>query len=62
MVSSPPSEAPGATRASSVSRKAKLTSFLSFRFVNMTMVADFCSQIILQKSLTVSCLGPVDRG
>ena len=28
----------------------------------MTMVADFCSQIILQKSFTVSCLGPVGRG
>lgn len=27
----------------------------------MTMVADFCSQIILQKSFTVSCLGPVSR-
>lgn len=26
------------------------------------MVADFCSQIILQKSLTVSCLGPACRG
>lgn len=36
-----------------------LTSFLSFRFVSMTMVVDFCSQTILQKSLTVSCLGPV---
>lgn len=45
-----------------MSQKAWLTSFLSFRFVNMTMVADFCSQIILQKSLTVSCLGPVCRG
>lgn len=37
------------------------TSFLSFRLVNMTIMADFCSQIILQKSLTVSCLGPADR-
>lgn len=37
------------------------TSFLSFRLVNMTITADFCSHIILQKSLTVSCFGPADR-
>lgn len=43
-------------------RCLELTSFLSFKFVNMTMVADFCSQTILQKSLTVSCLGPVCTG
>lgn len=42
--------------------EAGLTSFLSFRFVSMTMVAHFCSQIILQKSFTVSCLGPERRG
>lgn len=35
-----------------------LTSFLSFRLVTMTMVAVFCSQIILQKSFTVSSFGP----
>lgn len=28
----------------------------------MTIVADFCSQTILQKSFTVSCLGPVGGG
>lgn len=27
----------------------------------MTIVADFCSQTILQKSFTVSCLGPIKR-
>lgn len=58
MVSSPRE----AARDSSVGQKAGLTSVLSFRFVNMTMVADFCSQIILQKSFTVSCLGPAGRG
>ena len=42
--------------------EAGLTSFLSFRFVSITMVAHFCSQIILQKSFTVSCLGPGRRG
>lgn len=35
-----------------------LTSFLSFRLVTITMVAVFCSQIILQKSFTVSSFGP----
>lgn len=35
-----------------------LTSFLSFRLVTMTIVAVFCSQIILQKSFTVSSFGP----
>ena len=34
------------------------TSFLSFRLVTMTIVAVFCSQIIRQKSFTVSSLGP----
>lgn len=34
------------------------TSFLSFRLVTMTIVAVFCSQIILQKSFTVSSFGP----
>lgn len=43
-------------------RTGELTSFLSFRLVSMTMVADFCSQTILQKSFTVSCLGPVSEG
>lgn len=37
---------------------SSLTSFLSFRLVTMTMVAVFCSQIILQKSFTVSSFGP----
>lgn len=36
----------------------QLTSFLSFRLVTITMVAVFCSQIILQKSFTVSSFGP----
>lgn len=27
----------------------------------MTMLAEFSCQIILQKSLTVSCIGPADR-
>lgn len=39
-----------------------LTSFRSFRLVSITMVAAFCSQTMRQKSLTVSCLGPGDRG
>lgn len=38
-----------------------LTSFLSRRLVNMTMVADLCSQTILQKSATVSGFGPGNR-
>ena len=37
------------------------TSFLSLRFVTMTMVAVFCSQIILQKSFNVSSFGPERR-
>lgn len=36
----------------------KQTSFLSLRFVSITIVAVFCSQIICQKSATVSGLGP----
>jgi hypothetical protein len=36
----------------------RLTSFLSFRLVTMTIVAVFCSHIILQKSFTVSSFGP----
>lgn len=43
------------------STHSQFTSFLSFKFVNMTITADFCSHIILQKSLTVSCLGPAHR-
>lgn len=37
------------------------TSFLSRRLVNMTMVADLCSQTILQKSAAVSGFGPANR-
>lgn len=38
--------------------KSEHTSFLSFRFVSMTIVAVFCSQIIRQKSASVSSFGP----
>lgn len=38
-----------------------LTSFLSLVLVNMTIVADFCSQTILQKSPTVSGFGPENK-
>lgn len=38
-----------------------LTLPTSTRFVTMTMLAEFSCQIILQKSLTVSCIGPADR-
>ncbi len=38
-----------------------LTSFLSLVLVNMTIVADLCSQTILQKSPTVSGFGPENK-
>lgn len=37
------------------------TSFRSFRLVSITMVAVFCSQIMRQKSATVSSFGPGTR-
>lgn len=54
-------DTPGSNRSSSAGHAyliSSLTSFLSFRLVTMTMVAVFCSQIILQKSFTVSSFGP----
>lgn len=47
--------------ASEKQRKEKIlqqTSFRSFRFVSITIVAAFCSHIIRQKSATVSSFGP----
>ena len=38
-----------------------LTLPTSTRFVTMTMLAEFSCQIILQKSFTVSCMGPANR-
>lgn len=38
-----------------------LTLPTSTRFVTMTMLAEFSCQIILQKSFTVSCIGPANR-
>lgn len=43
------------------SLQAGLTLPTSTRFVTMTMLAEFSCQIILQKSLTVSCIGPANR-
>lgn len=42
-------------------RQEGLTLPTSTRLVTMTMLAEFSCQIILQKSFTVSCIGPANR-